>query len=188
MKIILLLIILLIVSFLSVAVSKTPKSSNDVVINYLDALVKSPKTEDKQRVKEHFELLFADFKKGANEEIIRKTYADSFYFNDTFKATNDIDELVPYMIETAKNVESTTVEILDIAKSETDYYIRWVMDMKFKVKRRDVHSKSTGVTQIRFNDEGKIVFHHDYWDSADGFYQHLPYVGFFVRKAKSMLE
>ena len=59
--------------------------------------------------------------------------------------------------------------------------------MDFSAKGRDIHSVSIGMTQLRFNDEGKIILHQDYWDGAEGFYQHLPYIGYFVRKVRDSL-
>ena len=118
---------------------------------------------------------------------IKEVYADSFYFNDTFKTFRTIDELIPYMEETAENVQTTTVEILDVSKSDTDYYLRWKMVMEFTAKGRDIRSVSIGMTQLRFNEAGKIILHQDYWDGAEGFYQHLPYIGYFVRKVRDSL-
>jgi len=62
-----------------------------------------------------------------------------------------------------------------------------VMVMEFKAKSKDIYSKSIGMTQLRFNQEGKIIFHQDFWDSTEGFYQHLPYIGYIVRKIRSKL-
>jgi len=173
--------------FITVALSKTPESNNKVAENYLTEIDKTAATSTVDSIEKIFLKLFADFKTGANEKVIRATYADNFYFNDTFKVLKSIDDLIPYMVETAKMVKSTTVEILDIANSGTDYYIRWVMVMEFKVKRKDIYSRSIGMTQLRFNQEGKIIFHQDFWDSTEGFYQHLPYVGYWIRKIRSKL-
>jgi hypothetical protein len=179
--------LILIAIFITVAVSKTPKSNSDMAEHYFEELDKTPKTIKVVDVENKFLKLFADFKIGAKEEIIRQTYAENFYFNDTFKVINDIETLIPYMTETAQTVKSTTVKILDTAYSGSDYYIRWVMVMEFDVKGKDIYSRSTGMTQLRFNSEGKIIFHQDFWDSTEGFYQHLPYIGYFVRKIRSKL-
>ena len=104
-----------------------------------------------------------------------------------FKTINNIDELINYMQDTAEAVEVTTVDILDVSKSDTDYYLRWVMHMKFTAKGKEVDSQSIGVTQIRFNEQGKVVLHQDFWDGAEGFYQHLPFVGYIIRKVRDSL-
>ena len=187
MKLILLIVLLAATAFVAGAYSKVPKSNNKIAENYLQELKRYPESKKVENVGEIFLQLFGDFKKGATEEIIRKTYADEFYFNDTFRVLNNIDELVPYMIETAAMVEITTVELLDTSFNGKDYYLRWVMEMKFDVKNKDIYSKSIGMTQLRFNENSKIIFHQDYWDSVDGFYQHLPYLGYFVRKVRNQL-
>lgn len=179
--------LLLAIVFMAVAISKTPKSNSDMAVHYFEELNKAPNTIKIVDVKSKFLRLFSDFKQGANEEIIRQTYADKFYFNDTFKVLDNIEELVPYMVETAKNVNSTTVDILDVAESGSDYYLRWVMIMEFEAKGKDIYSQSTGMTQLRFDSEGKVIFHQDFWDTTEGFYQHLPYVGYLFRKIRSKL-
>ena len=43
------------------------------------------------------------------------------------------------------------------------------------------------MTQLRFNSDGLVVLHQDYWDSAGGFYDHLPVVGGLLAWIRSML-
>ena len=186
MKYIIVGLIILII-FVTVAVSKTPKSNNKAAEHYFDEMHRLGQTLKVDNVKTIFLKLFKDLKMGANEKVIREIYAEKLYFNDTFRTLDNIDDLITYMTHTANMVDSTTVEILDTAFSGTDYYIRWVMVMEFKAKSKDIYSKSVGMTQLRFNQQGKIIFHQDFWDSTEGFYQHLPYIGYFIRKVRSKL-
>jgi hypothetical protein len=186
MKFLIITLILLVI-FITVSISKTQKSNNNAAEYYFSELEKQPNTVQIENVKQIFLSVFEDFKVGATEETVRKAYAEKLYFNDTFKVIDNIDELVTHMVETAKQVKSTTVEVLDVASSGSDYYVRWVMIMEFDVKRKDIYSKSIGMSQLRFNQQGKIIFHQDFWDSSEGFYQHLPYIGYFIRKVKSKL-
>ncbi len=160
---------------------------NNRVNNYLSASQQIPGTHLTENIRQKFELVFKDFKTGTTADNIKNLYAEEFYFNDTFKTINDIDTLIHYMQEAANNVESTEVEILDVVKGEKDYYLRWSMTMKFSAKGTKVDSVSIGMTQLRFNAEGKVILHQDYWDGAEGFYQHLPFIGFMVRKVRDSL-
>ncbi|NVK21762.1 MAG: nuclear transport factor 2 family protein [Kangiellaceae bacterium] len=160
---------------------------NERVDNYLDVIESIDNTKEISDPAKRFTSLFGDLKKGANENTIKQLYAADFYFNDTFKTIKNIDELVSYMEETSKAVDVTTVDILDVSKSQTDYYLRWVMHMQFTAKGKKVDSRSIGVTQIRFNEQGKVILHQDYWDGAEGFYQHLPFVGYIIRKVRDSL-
>lgn len=134
-----------------------------------------------------FETVFKDFKKGATEANIRALYADDIYFNDTFIIVNNIDDLVSHMVKTAEQVDVTTVDIHEVIKGQSDYYLKWTMHMSFSVFGSQVDSVSMGMTQLRFNEEGKITLHQDYWDGAENFYEHLPFLGPLVKKVKAKL-
>ncbi len=185
MKLVVYLLVILLIQGCSMA--KDTSSYNNRVYDFLNKLDSIQTTVKQQDVIEKFNLVFSDFKQGATEENIRQLYADKFYFNDTFTTISDIDTLVSYMQETAKKVEITTVDILDLAASDNDYYIRWIMHMRFEARGRVINSKSIGMTQLRFNTNGKVILHQDYWDGAEGFYQHLPYIGYIVRKIRDSL-
>ena len=139
------------------------------------------------QAKEKLQNVLGDFQVTMTEENLRALYAEELYFNDTFVTLTTIDELVDYMLKTA-NSATATVEMLDVAKSDTDYYLRWSMDMEFEARGKKIRSKSIGVTQLRFDSNGKVIFHQDYWDSANAFYQHLPIVGGLVQRVRNSMH
>lgn len=181
------IIVVILFSVILYACSKTPElKPNRTADNYFNYLNQTPATTE-QDARKIFASLFTDLKKGATETKIRSVYANELYFNDTFKIIENIDELVAYMTESVENVDSTTVDILDVIRSEQDYFIRWSMKMNLTVKGKDIYSHSIGMTQLRFNEAGKVVFHQDFWDSSEAFFEHLPIMGRFVKKVKSVL-
>ncbi len=181
------IIVVLLASLILYACSRTPKlKPNRTADNYFEQLSSLPATSEHD-VEKTFGKIYADFKQGATEDNIRAVYAEKLYFNDTFKIIEDLDELVTYMSESANHVNSTEVEILDVMRSKDDYFIRWSMKMDLRVKGKDIYSHSIGMTQLRFNEAGKVVFHQDFWDSSEAFFEHLPLMGRFVKKVKSML-
>jgi len=101
---------------------------------------------------------------------------------------NTLDELVAYMGKTSANVQSSSVQIVDVAKSDSDYYLRWVMEIEFVARKKQIKSRSIGMTQLRFNQAGKVVFHQDYWDTSNAFYQHLPVIGGLVKRVKNSMH
>ncbi len=164
----------------------TQLKPNRSATQYFNHLANTPATTEHE-VKDTFGLIYSDYKLGATEANIRKVYADKLYFNDTFKIIEDIDELILYMSHSASQVESTNVKVLDVIRSDHDYFIRWSMVMKLKIKGKSIESESIGMTQLRFNQAGKVVFHQDFWDSSEAFFEHLPVMGGVVKKIKSML-
>lgn len=180
------LLIILTVGLLYACTGSSQLKNNRTASEYFSSLEQTPATSE-QDVMNTFGSIFVDFKKGATEANIREVYASELYFNDTFKIIHDIDELVQYMAESADHVNSTQVDILDVIRSKEDYFIRWAMEMKLSVKGKDIHSHSIGITQLRFNEQGKVVFHQDFWDSSEAFYEHLPVLGRWVKKIKDMM-
>lgn len=121
------------------------------------------------------------------EKLIDERYADEFFFNDTFRTIYRRDELKAYMRETSEMLTNCQVEIDDIARSGDDIYVRWTMHMQFSVMGRDVNSESTGLSHLRYNDNGKIILQQDFWDGVEGFYQHLPVIGLWIQQIRSKL-
>ena len=52
---------------------------------------------------------------------------------------------------------------------------------------QDIDIQSIGISHLRFNADNKIIVHQDYWDSMQGFYQHLPIIGGVLRWIKNGL-
>lgn len=155
--------------------------------NYLSALdSRAGKVVSEQAVK-GFSQVFADLKQENLQNSVREAYANEFYFNDTFRSIDNIEDLVTYMSQTADNVIETKVYIKDIAQSDEDYYVRWVMDIHFETYKKKIASRSIGMSHLRFNAEGKIILHQDYWDNTDAFFRHLPVVGYMIKKVQKRL-
>lgn len=134
-----------------------------------------------------FSRIFANIQSDKLASLVEELYADRFYFNDTFRTIRHKQTLINYLTETGINVDALEVEIQDIARSDNEVYVRWTMYMAFTVMGKMVESNSIGITHLRFNDDGKIILHQDYWDGADAFYQHLPIIGLGLRHVRSKL-
>lgn len=118
---------------------------------------------------------------------VRDVYAQDAYLNDTLKEHHGIDDIEAYFVKTADAVEQTTVEVVDVASSNGNYYVRWIMNITFKDLNDGEMTSSIGLTHLRFNTEGKVVFHQDYWDSASGFFDYVPVIGRLVRWVRTKI-
>ncbi|MCG8464994.1 MAG: nuclear transport factor 2 family protein [Xanthomonadales bacterium] len=136
---------------------------------------------------DQFQTTFSDLKTPELSQRIETLYAEQFYFNDTFRSFKERTELIAYLEETSTRLVSSDIEFQKVIIDGQDAYLRWVMDMKFSAGGKDIHSHSIGMTQLRFNEQGQIVFHQDFWDSAHGFYQHLPVIGGLIHWVQNKL-
>lgn len=136
---------------------------------------------------------FKGFLKGIGDakfikENTLKVYASDAFLDDTLVVHHGAAAIEDYFVKTAGNMTSCEVTIDDVAKSGPDYYVRWTMVFAAPAMSggRPVHS--VGVSQVRFNREGRVVFHQDFWDSGKNFFAHLPVAGGVVGYIRKRLE
>ena len=120
-------------------------------------------------------------------EKTAQVYAADAYLNDTLKEVRGAAAIEAYFVESLAATDSVWVEVTDVAQSQGNYYFRWIMHIRFKNIKAGQTTSSIGMSHIRFDRQGKVVLHQDYWDSATGFYQHLPVIGRLINWVKSRL-
>ena len=147
----------------------------------------APGGAEEKKAVERFKDFFGNLSEQNVRAKVRDVYAADVYFNDTLKEISGVDALEAYLLRTAENVESCTVDIQDVASHGGDYYFRWTMYIKFKKFKKGQVQPSIGMTHIRFNKEGRISFHQDYWDAASNLFEKVPLVGGLIRSIKKRL-
>ncbi|MFN3714489.1 MAG: nuclear transport factor 2 family protein [Alcanivoracaceae bacterium] len=136
---------------------------------------------------ERFTDLYQNLKAPALEERIAGVYADDFYFSDTLHVFRNLPSLTTYMEATADRVESIEVDITRILRDGDDVWLIWDMRTHTRVLGRNMRADTIGMTHLRFNSEGRVVLHQDYWDSAEGLFIHIPLIGGLVRWTRNRL-
>jgi hypothetical protein len=136
---------------------------------------------------------FKSFLQGIGEagyvrENTLKVYAADAYLDDTLALHLGAAEIEAYFIKTSEAMTDYQVTIDDVARSGEDYYVRWTMVFAAPALSGGKPVHSVGVSQVRFNREGKVAFHQDFWDSGRNFYAHLPVVGGAVGVVRKRLK
>jgi hypothetical protein len=157
--------------------------------NFQSAEQTIPKVElgalEKEAAIKRFEDFFGDI---TVENVRAKApglFAPDVYFNDTLKTLRGRDSVEAYFLKTTEHAEFVRAKVVDVSHSGGNYYLRWVMDVRFKGSKET--SRTIGVTLLRFDREGRVTLHQDFWDSASGFYEHLPVLGGVMRWIKSKI-
>jgi hypothetical protein len=166
------------------------KNTNAEVQSYLDFLKERPGANLQGPAEKQAVDRLKNYLSNLNEEHIRKhtasTYSTDAFLNDTLKTEIGAAAIEKYFLGTAGNADEILVEFQDVARSGNDYYLRWVMDVKFKKFHRGKSFRTIGITHARFNEEGLVILHQDYWDSTTGFFQHVPVLGSGIRYIKTL--
>jgi hypothetical protein len=101
-----------------------------------------------------------------------EAYAGTFYFRDAFHVFTDRDTMVAYMQRTARQSPGVTFEFEAPGRNGIDFYLPWVMVLP--AREGGEPQRSVGVSRLRFNEDGQVIFHQDYWDSADVLVPRVP--------------
>lgn len=125
---------------------------------------------------------FSSFLQGIGDvnyvrENTLNVYAADAYLDDTLAVHHGAAEIEAYFIKTSETMTSYEVTVDDVARSGDDYYVRWTMKFAAPALSGGQPVTSVGISQIRFDREGKVAFHQDFWDSGSNFYAHLPVIG-----------
>lgn len=136
---------------------------------------------------EKFRGFFGDLREDLIKKDIRSVYAPEVRFNDTLKSIKGVDALEHYLVETARGVESCKVEIDEVLTSPSGVYVRWHMDIRFKKFHKGTTQESIGMSHLRFDKEGRVVYHQDYWDSGANLFEKIPVLGAGIRAVKRRL-
>lgn len=162
-------------------------SKNTDVLKRTDSL---PGMEQNSELEKSALKLFADFYAEYSTKSItagvRSVYADDAWFGDPFQIVEGIDEIEHYFLAMAEPVEECVFDVTSWQRCNNDYYIRWTMTLVSKAAKKE-RIETIGISHVRYNKEGKIVFQQDYWDTG-AMFERMPIVGFWTRFAKKRLE
>lgn len=131
--------------------------------------------------------LFSDYSKDNLSENVTQVYATDVYFRDAFKQYSSSEDIRDYMLAGLKPLYQAEFIFNRFARSGGDYYFDWTMRLDFKKTPPGTWEESIGVSHMRFNSEGKIIFHQDYWDPTDIVYRRIPLVKQLIAFVKNRL-
>lgn len=159
----------------------------DLLEKTADAVARGPEpgSETGQAALARFCRFFENMTPEQVESTVEEVYAPEAWLYDTLVLHHGIGQIKPYFIATAKRASGVQVEVLDTLTSGKDVFIKWRMDIKWSAFRQKGRvTTSFGMSHLRFDESGRVVMHYDFWDSAHGFFEHLPVVGGLIRFIK----
>ena len=132
-----------------------------------------------------FQRLFDRFTPEAVPAAVSAAYAPDIWFDDTLTTIEGSDLLAAYLTHSATLCDAFEVRVHEARGGDGDYLVRWSMRIKFRKFRRGRWTESIGVSHLRFDAEGRIILHQDYWDGARWLFEHVPVLGWAIRFIKS---
>ncbi len=179
---------------LALAGCASPPSLDELNASYDRALERSappravafePGSADEREALDRLAAYFADMTADSVAAQTSLVYAADAYLNDTLAAVEGAEAIEAYFNHAVEQATALRVEFLDTARSGADYYIRWEMRVEASGLNGGKPVVSYGVSHFRFDREGRVLVHKDFWDAATGLHEQLPVIGSLVRQVRA---
>ena len=122
-----------------------------------------------------------------NKENIKKfddLVVKDIIFIDPFNNIKGLDNFKNIFYHMFDTVEEPKFDIVDYAQNKNHIFLKWKMTFyAFKASQT-----IEGMSDITLNKEGKVISHLDYWDSLNGIFIKLPFLGFFYKLSLRMFK
>ncbi len=120
--------------------------------------------------------------------VLPEFYAPDVTFEDPLGTIQGLDNLTAYYAQMYQNVEEIHFDISDEVEQDDRHMVMWTLRMRVKGLNKGEEVSCKGNSFLRFNQEGLVVYHRDYFDMGEFIYQHVPVLRFFVRQVNKRLE
>lgn len=146
--------------------SYTTKELQEAERRSRDKAVEIQAIHDKVKVQvELFNDVFSRYQKEEIASAVPELYAEDAFLNDRIHSVTGNRAIARYFDSTFEKMHKSEFYIHDTTFAKHDVYIRWTM--RIQLKEGDKFMEFLGMSQFRFNEEGRIIYHQDYWDFSE---------------------
>ena len=131
-----------------------------------DKAVEIQSINDKVRAQvDLFNGVFSRYKQEEIASNVPNLYAEDAFLNDRIHSVTGRQAIAKYFDATFAKMHKSEFHIHDTIFAKRDVYIRWTM--RIQLNKDDKFMEFLGFSQFRFNKEGQIIYHQDYWDFSE---------------------
>jgi hypothetical protein len=131
------------------------------------------------RVVEFFESLTP-----ASLDRLDTLYAPQAYFKDPFNEVNNLADIRKIFSHMYEALEQPRFVVTGCIVDGAQCFLTWEFRFRFRNFDRRTEQSVRGGSHLKFNAQGLLEFHRDYWDAAEELYEKLPMVGGLMRWLK----
>ena len=110
-------------------------------------------------------------------------YASDARFKDPFNDVQGVPAIQQVFDHMFAALEAPRFVVHDIVADGDQCFLTWDFRFRFRRFSRD-EQVVRGGSHLRFDAQGRVALHRDYWDAAEELYEKLPAVGAFMRWLK----
>ena len=117
----------------------------------------------------------------ADLAALSELYAADARFKDPFHEVRGLPALRGIYEHMFRTLREPRFVVHDAVAQHDDCFLTW--DLHFRTQRGDA-MRIHGATLLRFDADGLVREHRDYWDAAEELYEKLPLLGALMRWLK----
>jgi len=115
---------------------------------------------------------------------LSEVYADDIDFKDPLNEAQGITHFLAVERDTGKQLKEIRFEIISSQGDETECFVSWVMNYRFRFWQREIE----GASHVKFNEQGRVNYQRDYWDASLPVYGEFPPLGWIMKLIKRMIS
>lgn len=108
-------------------------------------------------------------------------YSADAFFKDPFNEVRGIAAIQRIFSHMYRQVEEPHFVVLEKIVDAGGAMLVWEFHFRIRLWGKVDIQVMRGVSHLRFDSEGKVNYHRDYWDTAEELYMKLPVLGTLMR-------
>ncbi len=121
-----------------------------------------------------------------NLNRLEEIYHSNVVFEDAAHRIESYHSLLTYFQNLYQNVDRCQFDIAEQYQSGNAGFLTWTMHLQHPNLAGGNQVNVKGISHLKF-DEGKIIYHRDYFDLGEMLYENLPLLGSVIRMIKRRL-
>jgi ketosteroid isomerase-like protein len=119
---------------------------------------------------------------------IERFYAHEAWFKDPFNEVCGVEAIRRIFEHMFRQVHDPRFVVTERIAGENGVMLAWDFHFRMRTWRPATVQTVHGVSHLRFDGEGRVSFHRDYWDAAEELYAKLPVLGWAMRGLQRALR
>ena len=114
---------------------------------------------------------------------LRGLYASDASFKDPFNQVQGLAAIARIFAHMFQTLDGPRFQVIGVVADGDQLFLTW----DFQCRTRGLGARSLcihGASHLRFNTQGQVAMHRDYWDAAEELYEKLPALGALMRWLK----
>jgi len=104
-------------------------------------------------------------------------YAANAWFKDPFNEASGLEEIRRVFAHMFETLAEPRFAVHERVVNDEGALLTW--EFSFRLRGRALRVR--GASHLKYNSRGKVVYHRDYWDTAEELYAKLPVLGALMR-------